>query len=145
LTSKQNRKIFTECKTIAVVGLSKDTEKDSNIVATYMKKHGYRIVPVNPTIDEVLGEKSYPSLLEVPVEIQKEIEVVDVFRRAEDVPAVVEQAIKLREINGRPCIVWMQLGIINEKAAAKAEKAGLTVVMDKCMMQEHMKLFKKSG
>ncbi len=126
-----------------MVGLSRDPEKYSYQVAEYMKKHGYRIIPVNPFADEVLGEKSYPNLLDIPTEIQKEIDVVDVFRRAEDVPPVVEQAVKLRETRGKPCVFWMQLGIVNEKAAGVARKAGLTVIMDKCIMQEHNRLFKR--
>jgi predicted CoA-binding protein len=92
-------------------------------------------------VDEVLGEKSYPSLLDIPTEIQKEIDVVDVFRRAEDVPPVVEQAVKIREMYGKPCVVWMQLGIVNDEAADVARKAGLTVIMHKCIMQEHKHLF----
>ena len=125
------------------MGLSREPEKESYEVASYLKKHGYCIIPVNPFADEVLGEKSYVSLLDIPAEIQKEIDIVDIFRRAEDVPPVVEQAVKLREQHGKPCVVWMQLGIVNEKAAAAARKTGLTVVMDKCMMQEHKRLFKK--
>jgi predicted CoA-binding protein len=137
------KKILTDTSTIAVVGLSGDPEKDSHRVAEYMKKHGYRIVPVNPTIDKVLGEKSYKSLLEIPAEIQREIDLVDIFRRTEDVPPVVEQAVKLREMNGAPCVIWMQLGITNEEAAATARKAGFTVIMGRCIMQEHKRLFEK--
>ena len=142
MNSSEIRKILTRAKTIAVVGLSKDPEKESYGVATYMKKHGYCIIPVNPTIDEVLGEKSYPSLLDIPLTIQKESDIVDIFRRPEDVFPIVEQAVKLREKNGKPGVVWMQLGIVNKEAAAIAEKAGLTVVMNKCMMKEHKSLVK---
>jgi predicted CoA-binding protein len=109
-----------------------------------LKKHGYYIIPVNPFAEEVLGKKSYPSLLDIPAEIQKEIDVVDVFRRAEDVPPIVEQAVKLHGMHGKPCVVWMQLGIVNEEAAKAAWQAGLSVVMDKCIMQEHKRLFKKN-
>jgi thioredoxin 1 len=91
---------------------------------------------VNPNVEVVLGEKSYKSLIDLPESVQKEIEVVDVFRRSEDVPPIVDQAIQLREKNGKPYVVWMQLGIVNEGAAARARKAGLTVVMDKCMKME---------
>jgi predicted CoA-binding protein len=143
LSKEEIKEILSTCKTIAVVGLSREPEKESYRVAKHMQKHGYRIIPVNPFADEVLNEKSYKSLLEIPTEIQKEIDVVDVFRRAEDVPPIVEQAVKLREQHGKPWVVWMQLGIVNEKAAAAARKAGLTVVMDKCLMQEHKRLFKK--
>ncbi len=143
MRSLEIKKILTECKTIAVVGLSREPEKDSYRVAAYMKKHGYRIIPVNPFADEVLGEKSYNSLLDIPTEIQREIDVVDVFRRAEDVPSVVEQAVKLHGMYGKPCVVWMQIGIVNGEAARIAREAGLTVIMDKCIMQEHKRLSKK--
>jgi predicted CoA-binding protein len=95
LSKEDIKEILSTCKTIAVVGLSREPEKDSYRVAAYMKKHGYRIVPVNPFVDEVLGEKSYKSLLDIPTEIQKEIDVVDVFRRAEDAQPVAEQTVKL--------------------------------------------------
>jgi predicted CoA-binding protein len=143
LDSRQIRKILTECKTIAVVGLSPDPEKASNQVAAYMKKHGYRIVPVNPFIDEVLGEKSYPSLLEIPCEIQSEICLVAIFRRPEAVPPIMEQAIKLRKAKGKPWVVWMHEGVVNDNAASAGQEAGMTVVMDKCMMQEHKRLLGK--
>jgi len=123
------------------VGLSREPDKDSYRVATYLKKQGFRIVPVNPFADEILGEKSYKNLLEIPVEIQKTLDVVDVFRPAKDVPAIVEQAVKLKAMHGRPRVVWMQLGIVNAQAAETTRKAGLTVVMDKCMMVEHRRLF----
>lgn len=108
-----------------------------------MKKHGYRIVPVNPFVEKVLGEKSYPSLLEIPTEIQRDIDVVDIFRRSEDVLPVVKQAVKLREMHGKPFVIWMQLGIVNGEVATLAQDAGFTVVMDKCIMQEHKRLFGK--
>jgi predicted CoA-binding protein len=95
---------------------------------------------VNPFADEILGEKSYKSLLDIPPEIQKTIEIVDVFRPSKDVPPIVEQAVKLKAMYGKPNVVWMQLGIVNEEAAKMAKKAGLTVVMDKCMMVEHRHL-----
>ncbi len=124
-------------KTIAVVGLSKDPSRPSNDVANYLKSHGYRIVPVNPTIDEVLGERSYKSLLDLPDQVRGQIDVVDIFRRAEDVPPIVDQAIQLHNTTGHPKAVWMQLGIVNEEAARKASESGLDVVMDRCMKIEH--------
>jgi len=124
-----------------VVGLSRDPAKDSHRVSVYLKKHGFRIVPVNPFTDEVLGEKSYKSLLDIPLEIQKIIDVIDVFRPAEDVSQIVEQAIKLKTMHEKLFAVWMQLGIVNEQAAETAKKAGFTVVMDRCMMVEHMRIF----
>ena len=118
-----------------------EPDKDSYRVSAYLKKHGFRIIPVNPFADEVLGEKSYKSLLDIPAEIQKSIEIVDVFRPAKDVPPIVKQAVKLKEMHGKPYVVWMQLGIVNEQAAETAKKAGLAVVMDKCMMVEHKRFF----
>ena len=136
------KEILATCKTIAVVGLSREPDKESYIVSAYMQKHGFRIIPVNPFADEVLGEKSYKNLLTIPAKLQKNIDIVDIFRKTDDVPPVVEQALKLKEKHGKPCVVWMQLGIVNEKAAADARKAGLTVIMDKCIMQQHKRLFK---
>jgi hypothetical protein len=125
-----------EMKTIAVVGLSKDPAKPSHDVAKFMQGHGYRIVPINPTVDEVLGEKSYPSLLKLPDELKREIEAVDIFRRAEDVPPIVAEAVRLHSEAGRPKAVWMQLGIVNEEAARAATESGMDVVMDRCMKIE---------
>ena len=131
------REILTKYKTVAVVGLSRELGKDSHRVSVYLKKQGFYIIPVNPFADEILGQKSYKSLIDIPPEIQKTIEVVDIFRPSKDVPMIVEQAIKLKAMFGKPCVVWMQFGIVNEQAAEAAKKAGLTVVMDKCMMIEH--------
>jgi hypothetical protein len=134
------KEILEKYKVIAVVGLSKEPGKDSHRVSAYLKQHGYRIIPVNPFADEVLGEKSYPSLLDIPSEIQKTIEIVDIFRPAKDVPPIVEQAVELKQKNGKPFVVWMQLGIVNEQAAEAGRRAGLIVVMDKCLMVEHDRL-----
>jgi hypothetical protein len=127
-------------KTIAVVGLSRDPAKPSYDVASYLQSHGYRIVPINPTIDEALGEKAYKSLLDLPEELKRQIDVVDIFRPPDDVPPIVEQAIELHRNYGHPTAVWMQLGIVNEDAARKARGAGLDVVMDRCMKIEHGRL-----
>ena len=135
------QEILKKYKTVAVVGLSRELGKDSHRVSAYLKNHGFRIIPLNPFADEVLGEKSYQSLLDIPPEIQKTIEVVDIFRPSKDVPLIVEQAIKLKAMYGKPHVIWMQLGIVNEQAAEAAEKAGLIVVMDKCMMIEHERFF----
>jgi len=121
------------CKTVAVVGISPKEDRPSYIVAAYLKSKGYRIIPVRPEGEEILGEKVYHSLLEIPKEIQ--IDVVDIFRRSEDVPPVVDESIQ-RGVK----VVWMQEGVINNEAGAKAEKAGLKVVMDRCMKKEHGRL-----
>ena len=128
---KTVRDIFEKSKVIAVVGLSPKPERDSHEVAKYLQDQGYRIVPVNPRADTILGEKSYPDLASIP----GKVDVVDIFRRSVDVPPVVDQAI---DIGAKA--VWMQLGIVNEDAAAKALEAGLGVVMDRCMLVEHRNL-----
>ena len=124
-------KILNTSRIVAVVGLSPRPERPSYRVASYLKEQGYRITPVNPQVKEILGERSYPELVSIP----EPIDVVDIFRRAEDVPAIVEEAIKI----GAKA-VWMQEGVINEEAAAQAREAGLLVVMDKCMLKEHQRL-----
>ncbi len=138
------REILTKYRTVAIVGLSRDPSKDSYRVAEYLKKHGFRIVPINPFTAEVLGEKSYKSLLDMPAEVQKTLEIVDIFRPSSDVPPIVKQAIQLKKLYDKPYVIWMQLGIINTQAADTARKAGLTVIMDKCMMQQHQHLFDRN-
>ena len=132
---KSVEEILKHGKTIAVVGLSPKPERDSHRVAKYLKSQGYRIIPVNPMTDQVLREKSYSDLKSVP----EKIDVVDIFRKSEDVPSIVDEAIDIGA-----SAVWMQLGIINEEAATKAGNAGLTVIMDKCMEVEH-KLLSRAG
>jgi predicted CoA-binding protein len=123
--------ILRKYRTVAVVGVSSREDRPSHRVARYLKEHGYLIVPVNPRETEVLGERCYPDLCSVP----EPVEVVDVFRRPGQVPRVVAEAISL----GAKA-VWMQEGIVHEAAARRARKAGLEVVMDRCMMAEHKKL-----
>jgi len=122
--------ILKAYKTVAVVGLSSDEMRPSHGVAAYLKAAGYRIIPVNPNETEVLGEKSYARLEDVP----EKIEIVDIFRRPEEVPPVVESAIRVGAK-----VVWMQLGIESEAAAEKARAAGLVVVENACMLIEHKK------
>jgi len=98
LSLNEIKEILTKYKTVAVVGLSREPNKDSHRVSAYLKKHGFRIIPVNPFADEVLGEKSYKSLLDMPVEVQETIDVVDIFRPSKDMPPIVEQALKLKEM-----------------------------------------------
>ena len=125
--------LLKRAKTIAVVGLSDNPLRPSYGVSAYMQTHGYRIVPVNPRIESCLGEKAYTSLLEVP----EKIDIVDIFRRPEFVEEVVDQAIQLRI----PAI-WMQEGVIHEKASEKARKAGMFVIMDRCILKEHRARFR---
>ena len=127
------RKILKESKTVAVVGLSPRPEQYSYKVAKYLKNQGYKIIPVNPTIEEVLGEKSYPNLTAVP----EPVDIVDIFRRPEFVPDIVREAIKIKAK-----VVWMQEGISNPQAAEEALKSGLKVVQNKCLMKEHKKMFR---
>jgi hypothetical protein len=126
------RQILQTARTIASVGLSSNPEKESYGVGQYLQSRGYRVVPVNPTVKEILGVKAYPDLRSVPYPI----DVVQVFRPSGDVPEVVDQAI---QVGAR--VVWMQLGIRNEQAAEIARAAGLQVVMDRCMRVEHIRLF----
>ena len=131
------RSLLKKYRTIAIVGLSRDPSKDSYRVAEYLQSKGYRIIPINPSADQILGQKCYRSLLEVSEELQKTIEIVDIFRPSQDVPLIVDEAVQLRNRYGKPQVIWMQLGIVNEEAAKKARNAGLTVVMDRCIAQEH--------
>jgi hypothetical protein len=125
------KEILLSAKTIASVGVSSNPNKESYRIAAYLKAQGYRVIPVNPTVSEIMGEKSYPDLQSIP----EKIDVVQVFRRPEDVPPVVDDAIK-----AGAKVVWMQEGIVNEEAAEKARNAGLQVVMDTCMRAAHRSL-----
>jgi len=133
MSDEEIKEILRESNNIAVVGLSPKIDRPSFRVASYLKAQGYKIIPVRPGIEEVIGEKAYASLSDIPSEI--EIDVVDIFRRSEEVLPIVEEAIKRKAKT-----VWMQEGIINEEAAEKAKAAGLRVVMDRCMLKEHQRL-----
>lgn len=122
--------ILDECRTIAVVGLSSDTWRPSNSVSAYMRRAGYRVIPVNPNETEVFGEKAYPDLASVP----EKIELVDVFRRSEEAGKSVDEAIAV----GAKA-VWLQEGVIDGAAAQRALDAGLLVVMDRCWLKEHIR------
>jgi predicted CoA-binding protein len=123
--------ILRNSRTVAVVGLSANPERPSHVVASYLKEHGYKIIPVNPNEKTVLRLKSYPDLSSVPTKI----DVVDIFRKSEDVPAIVQEAIKVGAK-----VVWMQEGIKNAEATAAARRAGLKVIQDKCMRKQHIRL-----
>lgn len=126
--------ILKKYRIVAIVGASSNRDRPSYEVASYLIEQGYTVIPVNPTVKEVLGKTSYASLSAIP----QKVDVVDIFRKSEDVIPVVEEAIKI----GAKAI-WMQEGIINEAAATKARAAGMLVVMDKCMQKEHLELAKK--
>ncbi len=123
--------ILQSCHTIAVVGLSSDPSRPSYRVAHYLKEHGYRVIPVNPEYKEILDEVCYPDLASVP----DPIDLVDIFRRSEHVSPIVDAA---ASVGAK--VIWMQEGVVNEEAAAHARKAGMEVVMDKCIMKEHNSL-----
>ncbi len=120
--------VLKSAKTIAVVGVSDNPMRPSYGVAAYLQHHGYRIIPVNPSVESVLGEKSYASLLDVP----ERIDIVDIFRRSENVPPIVDQAIQLKVP-----VIWMQETVIHDEAAKKAREKGIVVVMDRCILKEH--------
>jgi hypothetical protein len=126
------RRILRESRVIAVVGLSGDWYRPSYFAAKYMQEHGYRVIPVNPRYDSILGEKCYKSLRDIP----QPVDLVDVFRKTEDVMPIAEDAIAIRAK-----VLWQQLGVKNEAAAARARAAGLEAVMDHCVKIEHGRLF----
>ena len=126
------RRILRESKVIAVVGLSADWFRPSYFAAKYMQEHGYRVIPVNPKYPEILGEKCYKSMRDIP----HQVDLVDVFRKTADVPPVAEDAIAIGAK-----VLWQQLGVRNEAAAARAQAAGLETVMDRCVKIEHGRLF----
>lgn len=126
------RRILKQYKTIAVVGLSANWHRPSSFAAKYMQEHGYRVIPVNPMYKEVLGEKCYASLKDIP----EKVDIVDCFRKSEDIDPIADEAIAIGAK-----VLWMQIGVMNEKAAEKARKAGLEVVQDRCVKIEHGRLF----
>ncbi|MDH4095372.1 MAG: CoA-binding protein [Betaproteobacteria bacterium] len=126
------RRILSQNRVIAVVGLSADWFRPSYFAAKYLQEHGYRIIPVNPRYAEILGEKCYPSLRDIPVKV----DIVDCFRKTADIPPICEDAIAIGAK-----VLWQQLGVRNEEAARRAEAAGLDAVMDRCVKIEHGRLF----
>ena len=130
-TDDQIKKMYS-LKNIAIVGMSKNPDKAAHYVPKYLYEQGYNIIPVNPTATEILGKKCYPSLLDIP----DEIDIVDVFRPSDQVLQVVEEAVKIK-----PKVVWLQEGIHNPKAERIAQKSGIDVVFNRCMLAEHQRLF----
>jgi len=129
---KDLRRILNDYKRVAIVGLSADWSRPSNFAAKYLIDHGFEVIPVNPKYDEILGQKCYADLEDIPTPV----DIVDLFQRVERIPPFVDQAIKIGAK-----VVWMQLGIIHQEAAQKARDAGLEVVMDRCMKIEYARLF----
>jgi hypothetical protein len=126
------RRILRECRVLAVVGLSADWYRPSYFAAKYMQEHGYRVIPVNPKYDSILGERCYKSLRDIP----EKVDLVDIFRKTQDVMPIAEEAIAIGAK-----VLWQQLGVKNEAAAARAQAAGLETVMDRCVKIEHGRLF----
>jgi predicted CoA-binding protein len=131
-SDQEIKEILTQNKTVAVIGMSKNPEKEAYRIPEYLKSKGYRVIPVNPSADEILGEKAYKKLSEVP----GPIDIVDVFRPSEDVPSYVDDVIAKK-----PKVFWLQLGIENTPAEEKVSASGIKVVYDRCMMAEHKRLF----
>ena len=134
------REVLKKFSTIAVIGASKNPEKDAFTVPQYMKEHGYTIIPVNPSADQILGEKAYPSLLDIPTEVAKNVEVVDVFRPSEELPQIAQQVLDFQKKYGRPFVFWAQLGLENEEAKRMLSKAGVSYVMNACLRVVHKQL-----
>ena len=126
------RRVLRDTRTLAVVGLSADWFRPSYFAAKYMQEHGYRIIPVNPKYDEILGEKCYPSLAAIP----EPVDLVDVFRKPADAPAIAREAVAIGAKT-----LWLQIGVVSDEARQIAEAAGLTVVMDRCVKIEYARLF----
>ena len=129
--SEEIRALLSESKVIAIVGLSDKADRASNKVAVYLKEHGYKIIPVNPMKDEILGDKCYPTLSDIP----EPVDIVDIFRKVDVIPSIVDEA-----INISAKAVWMQLGLAHHESAEKARQAGLVVVQSKCTKIEHERL-----
>lgn len=121
--------VLKKCRTIAVIGCSSNPEKDAHTVPAYMQSHGYRIIPINPTATEILGEKAYKTLADVP----DKIDMVNVFRPSEEVAGIVEQALRRKDVR----VIWTQLGIRDDVAAEKAREAGKIMIQDRCLRVEH--------
>ena len=132
--------VMRKYKVIAVVGASKNPEKDAYSVPAYLRERGYTIVPVNPTTDSIEGNRTYHSLAEIPQDLAAKVEVVDVFRPSEELPEVAEQVAQMRKRTGRPFVFWGQLGLENEDAKKILAAAGVDYVMDRCMRVEHQRM-----
>ncbi len=133
----QPAEVLKRYKVIAVVGASKNPEKEAFTVPQYLQLHGYTVIPVNPTVDSIHGVKSYPSLAEIPDEVAKSVEVVEVFRPSGELPGVATQAVEMKLKTGRPFVFWAQLGLENEDAKKILQAGGVKFVMNACMRTQH--------
>jgi len=131
------KEVMRRYRIIAVVGASKNPEKEAHTVPAYLQEHGYTIIPVNPTADSIFGVKAYPSLGDIPIQVAKTVDVVDVFRPSDEFPEVAGQVAKMKERTGRPLVFWGQLGLENEEAKKILSDAKVDYVMDRCMRVEH--------
>jgi uncharacterized protein len=129
--------VLVRCKTVAVVGASRSAEKEAYTVPRYLKDNGYRIVPINPMATEIMGERTWPGLLDVPEEVAREVDVVEVFRPSEELPQIALQAAEMRRRTGRSFVFWAQKGLENEEAKRILESNGIQYVMDACMRAIH--------
>ncbi|MDA4116659.1 MAG: CoA-binding protein [Thaumarchaeota archaeon] len=137
--------VMEKYRTIAVVGASKNPEKQASTVPRYLKDHGYRIIPVNPTATEIMGEAAYRSLLDIPEAVGRTVEVVEVFRPSDELPQVALQAAEMKKRLGRPFVFWAQQGLENEEAKGILERNGIQYVMDACMRTVHQTLVRKTA
>jgi predicted CoA-binding protein len=137
--------VLEKSKTIAVVGASKSREKQAYSVPRYLKDHGYRIIPVNPTATEIDGERAYPSLLELPEEVGRTVDAVEVFRPSDELPMIALQAAEMKRRLGRPFFFWAQQGLESEEAKRILERNGIQYVMDACMRTMHQLHVKKTA
>ena len=129
--------VLKKYRTIAVVGASKNPEKEAYTVPLYLKEHGYRIIPVNPTATDILGERAYRSLLDLPEEVGRMVDIVEVFRPSDELPQVALQAVEMKRRCGRPFVFWAQQGLESEEAKGILERSGIQYVMDACMRTVH--------
>ena len=129
--------VMRKCRVIAVVGASKNPEKEAFTVPAYLQQHGYTIIPVNPTTNTVNGQRAYPSLADIPMDLAKQVDVVEVFRPSEEFPEVARQVVRMKQRTGRPFVFWGQLGLEDEEAKRILTEAKIEYVMDKCMRVEH--------
>lgn len=133
---EQVRSLLHSAKTIAIVGLSDRPDRDSNEVARYLQARGFRVIPVNPSVPEILGERSYPSLRDIPSDVR--VDIVDVFRKSEAVPGIVEDLLHLHPL---PTALWLQLGVSDTSAGAKVRERGMIYIENECIMVQHRSLF----